>query len=591
MRIETPALWRAALSGVALLASIGFGPSPSLGAEEGPPPFRDISQQVGLSFEHTNGSSGRFYMAEINGAGCGLFDYDNDGDLDLYLVQGGELGPMRQVDEGVEWELRSSQGDRLFRNDLAYDATGKASMNLVDVTEMAGIRSHHYGFGVTAGDFNNDGAVDFYVTNFGSNQLYRNRGDGSFVEVADAAGANDPRWSVPSAFLDFDRDGWLDLFVGTYVDFTYKKHKICRTAAGAQDYCGPNAYAGLPDRLFHNNGDGSFENVSIRSGIHREFSKSLGVATGDFNGDGWLDLYVANDGTPNQLWINQRDGSFVDEALLAGSAVNLQGAAEASMGVDAADFDGDGDEDLFMTHLAAETNTIFVNDGAGTFEDRTIDTGLGVPSWSHTSWGTRWFDYDSDGWLDLFIANGAVRTIEELAQRGDPFPFHEPNQLFRNRGNGKFEEVTAAAGEMFEISEVTRGAAFGDVDNDGYPDILLLNNNGPARLLLNQLEAAAHWIGISLLSKAGGRHLLGSRVEVRRADGSAIWRRARTDGSFGSSNDPRLLIGLGSSKEVSVVRVHWLGGSVEEWRAPPIDRYITLIEGSGRPVKNGTPDS
>jgi len=498
---------------------------------------------------------------------------------------------MGTVYETVDRGARSNQGDRLFRNDTAYDTAGKASMNFVDVTDVAGIRSHHYGFGVTAGDFNNDGAVDFYVTNFGSNQLYRNRGDGSFVEVADAAGANDPRWSVPAAFLDFDRDGWLDLFVGTYVDFTYKKHKICRTAAGAQDYCGPNAYAGLPDRLFHNNGDGSFENVSIRSGIHREFSKSLGVATGDFNGDGWLDLYVANDGTPNQLWINQRDGSFVDEALLAGSAVNLKGAAEASMGVDAADFDGDGDEDLFMTHLAAETNTIFVNDGTGMFEDATIDTGLGVPSWSHTSWGTRWFDYDSDGWLDLFIANGAVRTIEALAQQGDPFPFHEPNQLFKNLGTGKFEEVTAAAGEEFKRSEVTRGAAFGDVDNDGDPDILLLNNSGRARLLLNEFEGPEHWIGISLQSKAGGRHVLGSQVVVERPDGPALWRRARTDGSFGSSSDPILLIGLGESTAVSRIKVHWLGGAVEEWSAPPIDRYITLIEGAGSSVIDETPGS
>jgi hypothetical protein len=566
-----------------------FGTSIGSGAEGDPAPFRDASREIGLLFEHVNGSSGQFYMAEINGAGCGLFDYDNDGDLDLYLVQGGDFGPMGNADGDVDRAAPPTQGDRLLRNDTAYDATGRITVTLVDVTEKAGIRSQSYGFGVTAADFNNDGATDFYVTNFGSNQLYQNQGDGSFVEVTMASGADDPRWSVPSTSLDFDRDGWLDLYVGTYVDFTYKKHKICRTSAGAQDYCGPNAYQGLPDRLFRNRGDGTFENVSIGSGINREFSKSLGVATADFNGDGWLDLYVANDGTANQLWVNQRNGTFLDEALLAGSAVNLKGAPEASMGVDAADFDGDGDEDLFMTHLVAETNTVFVNDGSGLFEDGTIDTDLGVPSWSHTSWGTRWFDYDGDGWLDIFIANGAVRTVEELAQRGDPFPFHEPNQLFRNLGNGKFEDVTAAAGAVFELSEVTRGAAFGDIDSDGDPDVLLLNNNGPARLLLNDLNGPIHWIGISLLSKTGGRHQLGSRVEIERPNGLPIWRRVRTDGSFGSSSDPRMQIGLGDFTEVSLVKVHWLSGGIERWSGLPSNRYITFFEHTGRPVRDETP--
>ena len=311
--------------------------------------------------------------------------------------------------------------DRLYRNDLKLNSDGTRTLQFTDVTEKSGLEGRGYGMGVAAGDFNNDGWVDLYVTNFGSNQMLRNTGRGTFVDVTSELRTDDPRWSVSATFLDYDRDGWLDLYVGNYVDFTLEDHKECFNSSSAPDYCGPLSYDPVSDSLFHNRGDGTFEDVSASSKIVSSYGGALGVISADFNGDGWTDIYVANDKMPNLLWINQREGSFKNDAPLAGCAVNQDGTVESSMGVDAADFDGDGDEDLFMTHLLDETNTIYVNSGKGWFEDRTITTGLGPPSQPYTGFGTAWFDYDNDGWLDLLAVNGEVRTIEALARAGDAF--------------------------------------------------------------------------------------------------------------------------------------------------------------------------
>ena len=549
----------------------------------------------GFDFVHFNGMSGEFYMAEVNGGGGALFDYDNDGDLDLYLTQGQMLGAADYSKAMFPPKHPLPLTDRLYRNDLEVAESGSRRLRFTDVTQGSGIRPAAYSFGVAAGDYDNDGWVDLYVTRLGSNTLLRNNGDGTFTDVTRASGADDDRWSVPASFTDFDRDGWLDLYVGNYLEFSEKTHKICRSATGAQDYCGPTAYPGVPDRLLRNLGAGAdgtvkFEDVSATAGMLAQSSKSLGVVAADFNGDGAPDFYVANDLTPNQMWIQQPAGGprrFTDEALLAGAAVNAQGKAEASMGVDAGDFDGDGDDDLFMTHLVRETNTLFLNDGTGMFEDATTKSGLGVPSWSHTSWGTAWFDYDNDGWLELMIANGAVKIIEELANAGDPFPFHETNQLFHNRGAAGrvvFEDVTARAGKVFELSEVSRALAVGDLDNDGDSDILLVNNNGPARLLINTVGQDRHWLGLRLLGKDGKRDALGARVALLREgkSPSPLWRRVRSDGSFAAANDPRVLIGLGDDAGPAEVRVHWLDGSVERWSKLPIDRYTTLRQGTGK---------
>jgi len=549
------------------------------------PPFVEL-EDTGFDFDHFNGASGKFYMAEINGGGGGMIDYDNDGDLDLYLVQGEMLG-----EESVDAALFPPGHplpltDRLYRNDLSIEPDGTRRLRFTDMTEHLGVRPSGYGYGLAAGDYDNDGWIDLYVTRFGANSLLHNNGDGSFSNVTRESGTTDERWSVPAVFTDYDADGWLDLLVGNYLDFDLQRHKLCRTATGGLDYCGPSAYPGVFNRLYRNRGDGTFENVTAAAGLERQPSKTLGVVAADFNGDSRLDFYVANDLAPNEMWIQQTDGRFLDEALLAGTAVNASGQAEASMGVDAGDFDGDGDIDLFMTHLTTETNTFFANDGSGLFEDATIASGLGPPSWAYTSWGTGWLDFDNDGWLDLMVANGAVRVIEELANRADPYPFHQPNQLFRNLGGGRFEDVTAKAGPVFERSEVSRAIAVGDLDNDGDADALIVNNVGPARILLNTVGAAQHWIGVRLVGLEEPRDALGARLALLRRGKRTLWRRVQSDGSFAAARDPRVVFGLGRDTEVDpkvhTVRAYWPDGRVEEWSALAIDRYTSLRQGTGR---------
>ncbi len=547
--------------------------------------FVDMAEATGLDFIHFNGMSGEYYMIENLGGGGAFLDYDNDGDLDVYLVQGNMLGPKPLADALFPPQPGKPLADRLYRNDLVKRADGTLSIRFVDVTEASGIRSAGYGMGVTTGDYDNDGWTDLYVNNFGRNELWRNNGDGTFSDVTDKAGVGDEHLSVSSAFLDYDRDGNLDLFVTNYVYFSSTDNRICNAPDGSRDYCSPLTYEPAPDRLYHNRGDGTFEDVTASSGVAREFGNGLGVVVADFNGDRWPDIYVANDGMTNQLWSNQGDGTFVDEGLLSGTAVNMEGAAEASMGVDAVDVDGDGDEDLFMTHLLGETNTIYINNGEGWFEDRTVSTGLAAPSKGYTSFGTAWFDYNNNGWLDLYIANGGVNNFLSLVLQNDPYPLHQTNQLFANLGGGRFKEITARAGKVFQLSEVSRGVACGDVDNDGDADLMVVNNNGRVRLLINTVGSQRHWLGLRLVDKTG-RDALGARVRVERSGDTPLWRRARADGSYASANDPRVLVGTGDSAKLGRVRVYWTSGHVEEWSELEAGSYTTLREGEGQEVKS-----
>ena len=554
--------------------------------------FIDRAEESGLYFRHVNGAEGKFYYAEVIAPGAGLVDYDSDGDLDVILVQGGSFtGPgSRGPGSGARdsgFGIRES-GSRLFRNDLTVNADGTRTLRFTDVTEASGIVSRGYGMGVATGDFNNDGCVDLYLTSLGPNQLFRNNCNGTFTDVSKQSRTDDPSWTVSSAFLDFDRDGWLDLFVGNYLSWRVESNTPCFTPSGRQDYCSPNVYQPQPSRLLRNNHDGTFIDVTTAAGIAREFGPALGVSTADFNGDGWTDVYVANDGQPNQLWINQRNGTFRNTGLLSGTALSAHGKAKAGMGVDAGDFDNDGDEDLFVTNLTGEGNDLYVNDGSGLFEEQGARSGLGAASRGYTGFGTGWLDIDNDGLLDTLTVNGAVQTIEALRRVNDPFPLHQRKQLFRNPGQGRFEDVTARGGVAFELSEVGRGAAFGDIDNDGDTDVLVANNNGQPRLLVNNIGNRNHWIGLRLIGAAQGtsesqaRDMLGARVGIVRDGGPTLWRRARSDGSYASANDPRVLVGLGQSTSVSRVRVIWPSGKTEEWSSIPNDRYTTLREGEAR---------
>jgi enediyne biosynthesis protein E4 len=547
------------------------------------PWFTDQSRDTGLDFVHVNGRSGAFRIGEIMGAGAALFDYDNDGDLDVYFVQGGPLGNSETPSAPPQERL----ADRLYRNDLVVHADGTRTLHFTDVTGRSGLKSHSYGMGVATGDFDNDGWTDLYRTALGRAQLFHNNHDGTFTDVTERAGTSDPGWSVSASFVDIDRDGWLDLYVGNYLDPSGDERIRCFTPTGKRDYCGPRSYKALADRLYRNRRDGSFADVTADSLAAQDVSPALGVVSADFNGDEWPDIYVANDGVPNFLWINQRNGRFRNTGLLAGAALSGLGSAQGSMGIDAGDFDNDGDDDLFVTNLVAETNTLYVNDGSGLFEDGTTRAGLAVPSLPFTGFGTAWFDFDNDGWLDLLVANGAVHIKEERARASDPFPLDEPNQLFRNLGSRRFEEVTGRAGAVFGLSEVSRGAAFGDMDNDGDVDVVVTNNNGPARLLINHLGERSHWIGFRLVGGSGSRDMLGAKVGVFRSNGPTLWRRARADGSYASANDPRALVGLGGAARVSRVRVVWPSGRIEEWTDVSVDRWTTLKEGSGARIPTG----
>jgi hypothetical protein len=435
--------------------------------------------------------------------------------------------------------------------------------------------------GVAAGDIDNDGWTDIYLTKYAApNQLLRNNGNGTFTDISRKSGTDQQSWSVSASFVDVNRDGWLDLYVANYLQYELEDVSPCFGASGSPGYCTPDGYRALPDRLYLNRRDGTFSDVSVKSGVTRRFGPALGVATADFNGDGWIDVYVANDGRENQLWMNRRDGTFEDVALLSGVALPVTGKAEASMGVDAGDPDEDGDEDLFVTELSGEGSNLFVNDGSGSFDDRSAPSGVGPASLAFTGFGTAWLDFDNDGRLDLLSVNGTVQIIESLRQRRDPFPLHQRKLLFRNVGGGRFEDVSARAGAAFASSEVGRGAAFGDVDDDGDVDVVVGNNNGPARLLLNQLPRR-HWIGLRLVG-TGGRDMLGARVEITRKGAPSLWRRARADGSYASANDPRIVVGLGDSTESPNVRVIWPDGTVETWAGVAIGRYTTLKQGSGK---------
>jgi hypothetical protein len=577
-----------ALSVLLTVSCGGSGTSSATGgaAAVGPPAtgdwFVERAKETGLDFVHFNGMSGEQYYPEIMAPGVGVFDYDNDGDLDVYIVQGQMLGKGKTLAQAVYPPVGPLR-DRLFRNDLSVAADGARTLRFTDVTEQSRIDVRSYGMGVAAGDLDNDGFVDLYRTGLSGSVLLHNNGDGTFTDITETSGTgNRGGWGVPAAFVDIDRDGWLDLYVGNYLLYNVDRDIDCLAVSGVHDYCPPNSYRPQSDKLFRNKGDGTFSEISRTALVGGADGPALGISTADFNGDGWIDIYVGNDGMANQLWMNQKDGTFQDTAFLSGAAVNGAGNAEASMGIDAGDFDNDGDDDIFITNWLAQMNTLYVNLGGGVFEYRKAASGLGPPSLAKTGFGTAWFDFDNDSWLDLFTANGSVSIIEAQARAKDPFPLRMPYQMYRNLGTGRFEDVSRSAGAALALSDVARGAAFGDLDNDGDVDVVVGTAAGPARVFVNGIGSRNHWVGLRLLGARAKRDMLGARVGIVRPDGSTLWRRVRSDGSYASANDPRVLVGLGPMSQPVRVQVQWPGGASEEWADVAVDRWTTLTEGQRR---------
>jgi hypothetical protein len=501
------------------------------------------------------------------GSGAALFDYDADGDLDVYAVQGARLaGPAAPGGAPLP-------ANRLFRNDAG--ASDGGGLRFTDVTDEAGVGDTGCGMGSAVSDYDNDGDLDLYVTNFGDNVLYENQGDGTFADVTARAGVAVARFSASAAFLDYDHDGDLDLFVTTYVDFTPPTNRECFRLGGRRGYCGPLSYRPTPDVLLRNEGDGTFRDVSAAAGIERAFGCGLGVVCADFDGDGRIDLFVANDATPNQLWMNRGDGTFVDRALVAGVAVNRDGRNEAGMGVTAGDFDRDGDLDIFLTHEVDETNTLYVNQGQGFFSDETTRLRLAAPSLPHSGFGTRWLDYDHDGWLDLFVVNGAVRALAD--QLDDPHPYRQPDQVYRNQGGDSFIEVT----RLCALGAGTgRGLATGDVDNDGDLDVLVTNNNGPLALYLNTTGDRRPWVRLRLHGKQANRDGLGATITLL-ADGKpAGLAVVGTDGSYLSASDRRVHFAVGAAARIEAV-VRWPGSRTERFGPLPPRAQSELREGEG----------
>ncbi len=524
--------------------------------------FSDATEDSGIRFTHDPGLSGEFYFPEIMGSGGAWLDIDNDGDLDAYLVQGGK----------VIGSTGAAKPNQLFRNDAGV---------FVDVTEGSGLGDTGYGMGCCVGDVDNDGDSDVYVTNVGENRLYLNDGTGRFSDATEQAGVGDPGWGTSCAFVDYDRDNDLDLFVVNYIRWSIARERPCRHISGRRDYCAPGSYnAPAHGILYRNEGGGIFTDVTGPAGMADRLGNGLGVVCGDLNQDGWVDIYVANDKMDNFLWLNQHDGTFKEEGLLAGVAVNEIGMAEASMGVDAADPDRDDDLDLFMTHLTNETHTFYRNIRPGQFLDHTKRLRFNTWSYEPTGFGTMFFDYDHDGLLDLFVANGRVLLGNDPGtENADPYA--QRNTLIHQDAAEMYREVTGEAGPALRAEHVSRGAMFGDYDNDGDLDILISNNRGPVQLLRNDAPKRGHWLMIRATTGQPPRDAIGAVIRAELDDATVVRRDVRPAGGYCGSNDPRVHLTFAQDRRVKALHVEWPDGSRESFEPPQPDRLVTIHQTTG----------
>ncbi len=528
--------------------------------------FTEITRQVGLDFVHESGARGDRLMPEVMASGVALFDYDNDSDLDIYCTNGNRALP--RLDGG------SDTPNRMYRQ----EADGR----FVDVTAASGLGDTGYGTGVAIGDIDNDGDLDVYVANVGRDRLYRNRGNGTFADISDAAGITVDGWSASVCFFDYDADGFLDIYVSRYV--RWDATKKCFAPDGRPTYCGPLSFMPDHDVLLHNDGGAAFTDVTQEAGIGAVKAAGLGVVCQDFNDDGRQDVYVANDAYRNQLWINQGDGTFRDEAIERGVGYNLNGEPEAGMGVIAADFDNDGYDDLFMTHLGQETNTLYRNLGADMgFMDGTSGRGLGWSSVPYTGFGTVAFDVELDGDLDIFIVNGRVKRAELIQGAAAPPPWDvlaEPNLFYLNDGTGRFKLLTEPVASLCEPVEISRGLVAGDIDADGDMDLVLTNLHGPARLYRNDVPRTGAWLMVRAWHPELHRDAIGARVTVV-CGGRRLVRTVGRAYSYLSSGDSRVHFGLGDVVKVDRIEIDWKDGLRERFSPVPINRYVELVRGTG----------
>ena len=522
--------------------------------------FRDITSQAGIHFIHNNGAFGKKWLPETMGPGCAFIDYDNDGYPDILLVNGEDwLGHQRTLSTL-----------KLYHNN--HDGT------FTDVTRKAGLAVSIFGLGVAIGDYDNDGYDDIFISALGQSRLFHNNGNGTFADVTKEAGLWGPNeFSTGAAWVDYDRDGKLDLIVANYVQWSPQTDIYCTLDGVHKSYCTPESYKGSSARLWHNLGNGKFEDVTQRAGLYDQTSKSLGVAILDYNGDGWPDILLANDTQPNKLYLNKKDGSFEERGVAAGIAFSEDGIARAGMGVDTADYDRSGHPSILITNFANQMLSLYHNEGNGLFVDEAPRSEVGRATLVTLGFGCFFFDYDNDGWSDIFVADGHIENEIERVQKR--VRYAEPPHLFRNLGAGRFQEVTQQMGAGFASPKVARGAAYADIDNDGALDVLLTTNAGRAWLFHNE-GGTNHSLRVKLAGTKSNRDGIGAIVRVNVGSGKQ-WQMLRSGSSYLSQSELVLTLGLGAQKQVDSLEVQWPSGQVDKLANIPGDQMITIQEGKG----------
>ena len=521
--------------------------------------FVDVTQEAGIHYKHVDGRSGQKYFMETLGSGAAFFDYDGDSDPDLYFVNGAPL---------PGYISRETPTNCLYQNN--GDGT------FTDVTEKAGVGDTGYGHGCAVGDYNNDGQLDLYVTNYGVNRLYRNNGDGTFTEVAESAGVTEPRWSTSSAFADYDGDGNLDLYVVNYIVFDIDENPWCGfKEKGIRAYCEPDNFTAQSDTLYRNNGDGTFTDVTKTAGIYNPTGKGLGIVWGDYNNDGAPDIYVANDSTENLFYHNIGDGTFEEVGFMIGVALSEDGAAENGMGTAFGDWNNDGWLDLTVTNYAQQTNTLYHNDTDGFFTDTTATTKTAQITYPYLGWATAFIDYDNDGYQDLFVANGHLH--ENLAELGQEGTYGQRNLLFQNNANNTFTEVSETLGAGMKLRDVSRGATFADYDLDGDIDIVVTNSNTAPRLLRNDGGNRKNYLQIRLTATKGSTDAIGARVKITTGNLTQT-REVRSGDGYLSQQDFTLHFGIGDYEQVDSIEVRWQSGTKQLIGSVSANQVLSLEE-------------